>query len=133
MPEQKKQKPESKKEKYKYLKIFLIIIGVILFIFILFIVGLLIYLMIAQPFGINPAKLLNTENNNQPVYDHPLLSPEQEETLQNLGVDVSELPTSLTPAQQACAVEALGQQRVNEILGGASPSATDFLKAQHCF
>lgn len=133
MSTKKPEKLQSKPEKYKYLKIFLIVIGAIFFIFILLLVILFIYLMIAQPFGINPVNIITSPDSDQPAYDHPLLSTEQEQTLESIGVDVSELPTSLTAEQQQCAVDALGQQRVNEIINGASPSTTDFLKAQHCF
>ena len=63
---------------------------------------------------------------------HPLLSAEQEKTLQSYGVDVSQLPSSITPGMKDCFIEKLGQDRANQIVGGASPSALEIFKAKAC-
>jgi hypothetical protein len=63
---------------------------------------------------------------------HPLLSESQEEMLEAFGVDVSTLPSELTPEMEECFIEKLGEQRVNEIIGGATPNIFDFLKAKSC-
>jgi len=63
---------------------------------------------------------------------HPLLSAEQEKTLQSYGVDVSQLPSSITPGMKDCFIEKLGQDRANQIVGGASPSAVEIFKAKAC-
>lgn len=74
-------------------------------------------------------------DNNTVVSDgdqNPLLNTEQEKTLTSFGVDVSQLPTTISPAMQDCFVEKLGESRAMEIVNGATPSATDFFKAQDC-
>jgi hypothetical protein len=63
---------------------------------------------------------------------NPLLSADQEAALIEMGVDVSQLPTEITPAMQACFVEKLGAERANELVAGATPSAMDLLKAGSC-
>lgn len=131
--------PEEKKEKFVFLKKLLMIVGVIAVVFI-FLVILIVFLLALylinnkplgieiNPFAINPFAQTQTDSN----YDHPLLSDEQEKTLQSLGVNLESLPTSITPAQEKCAVEALGQDRVNQIKSGATPSITDYFKAKDC-
>jgi len=69
---------------------------------------------------------------NQSIDQNPLLSADQEAALGNLGVDVSQLPTEITPVMQACFVEKLGAERAAELVAGATPSAMDLLKAGDC-
>ncbi|MFH1286411.1 MAG: hypothetical protein ABII02_01525 [Candidatus Magasanikbacteria bacterium] len=66
------------------------------------------------------------------VYNHPLLSADQEQTLYSLGVDIANIPTQITPELQKCAEETLGRERLNEIIAGASPSLADIMKAKDC-
>ena len=63
---------------------------------------------------------------------HPLLTPDQEQTLEKFGVDPTKLPTQITPAMEACFTAKLGEERVNAIKGGEAPTAVDFFKAQSC-
>jgi len=63
---------------------------------------------------------------------HPLLNESQKEMLENFGVDVSQLPSEITPGMGSCFVEKLGQERANEIASGATPSAFEFFKAKDC-
>lgn len=63
---------------------------------------------------------------------HPLLNSEQEQTLETYGVDVSQLPSTISPAMEACFVAKLGQERADEIVAGASPSAMEVFKARAC-
>jgi len=65
-------------------------------------------------------------------YDHPLLDASQEAALENFGVDVSQLPTNVTPGMQACFIGKLGESRALEIVNGATPSALEILKAKDC-
>ncbi|MBU0660925.1 hypothetical protein KKG22_01955 [Patescibacteria group bacterium] len=118
------------------LKTFFMVIGIIstiaLIIIIIVIFG--VYNIIKNMTGSYTTAPINTDGvNTEEVYDHPALSEDQEQTLDKLGIDVSTLPTSITPEQQACAVEKLGQDRVLEIVGGASPSAIELVKAGSCF
>lgn len=73
-----------------------------------------------------------TNNSGTATDKNPLLSADQEKTLENLGVDVSKLPTEITPAMAACFTEKLGGARTAELISGATPSATDLLKAGSC-
>jgi hypothetical protein len=66
------------------------------------------------------------------TYDHPLLNADQEKTLENLGVDVSTLPTTISPAMEKCFYEKLGQDRAKEIVDGATPGPMDIFKAKDC-
>lgn len=58
---------------------------------------------------------------------------DSEAVLEAVGVKKEDMPTSVTPEQEACAVEKLGQERVNEIKAGSSINASDILKARTCF
>lgn len=126
---------EEIKEKFSFIKKFLMIVGIIAIIFVLvavLVMGLLFfYLMNNKPLWIEINPFNKTEQST--TYDHPLLSPDQEKTLQGIGVDLETIPTTITPAQEQCATEALGQDRVNEIKSGSAPSITDYLKAKSCF
>ena len=122
---------EEKVPKFVFLKKFLMIVGIIAIIFIFLVVILFIYLISTKPLGID----INPLNFNKvdATYDHPLLSADQEKTLQAIGVDVKSIPTSISPAQEKCAVYALGQDRVNQIKAGSAPSISDYLSAKNCF
>jgi len=63
---------------------------------------------------------------------HPALSAEQEATLQAIGVDVSALPSEITPNMENCFVQKLGQKRVDEIKAGSSPTPAEVVKSQGC-
>lgn len=128
--------PEKTKE-INYLKLFFIVLGAIVAtLFLLLILGI-IALIIIKPFGINilktPALINGPPSDATSSYDHPLLSNEQEVMLETVGIDTETLPTEITAEQQQCTIDALGQTRTNEIMNGAAPSLSDFLKAQHCF
>lgn len=119
---------------YPNLKKFLMVVGIIAIVFLFIFILLVVYLIVSKPFGvdINPLRSL-TGTTSQSDYDHPLLSDEQEATLESIGVDLESVPTSISPEQQQCAVDALGQERVNQIISGSAPSLTDYLKAKDCF
>ena len=74
----------------------------------------------------------NTLINSDSNYDHPLLNESQESTLKNLGVDVSQLPSSISPEMEICFKEKFGEERVNEIINGDSPSVIELIKAKSC-
>ncbi|MBU4216459.1 hypothetical protein L6270_01095 [Candidatus Parcubacteria bacterium] len=63
---------------------------------------------------------------------HPLLNENQEKTLESFGVNVSQLPTSITAGMQTCFIEKLGTTRAYEIMKGDTPSVVDFFKAKDC-
>jgi hypothetical protein len=63
---------------------------------------------------------------------NPLLNEEQEKTLKEYGVDVSQLPSEITPEMEACFVNKLGQARTDDIVAGDSPSAMEVIKTRSC-
>lgn len=66
------------------------------------------------------------------VDKNPLLSEEQEKTLESWGVDVSILPTEITSEMQTCLVEKLGEERITAIMNGDTPGALELIKAKSC-
>lgn len=64
--------------------------------------------------------------------DNPLLSAEQESLLEKAGIDVGSLPTSISSELEACFVEKLGAERVEEIKGGDVPGPIELFKAKAC-
>ncbi len=60
------------------------------------------------------------------------LNPEQRAMLATLGIDESSLPATLTPALEACFVDALGQTRVDAIKAGETPSVFEAMRAMPC-
>ena len=117
------------------LKIIFIILGIIFFVIIITIT----VFIIIDPFNLRPLLFnslpniqnntsVNTEGNDK----HPLLSEEQEKLLETIGVDVESLPTQITPEMEECFIEALGVDRVKEIMEGAAPSPIDLFKTKGC-
>ena len=99
-------------------------------------VGYLTYLWFSNPFLqelFTPTAVFNNEEVAKADLDqHPGLSADQEKSLQSVGVDVSKLPTEITPGMEECFVEKLGQERVDQIVAGSSPTPVEFLKTQEC-
>ena len=134
MKEEKKDNP--RKAKGGFWRTFFIVIGVLAVIIIIMIIGAVIALIVIKPFDLDltklPGAILQMDSNTPSSYDHPLLSTEQEKMLESMGIDTTEIPTQITPAMEQCAIEALGEERVNEIKSGATPGISDYLKAKHC-
>ena len=65
-------------------------------------------------------------------FDHPLLSDTQEVMLDKAGIDVETLPSTISPAMEACFRDSLGDSRVNEIMQGDAPGPLDLFKAKGC-
>ncbi|MCI0479918.1 hypothetical protein L0Y59_05215 [Candidatus Uhrbacteria bacterium] len=129
-PKPKEQAQARPKASSGLLKKFFIALGVMFAALILLVIGAIVALVLVKPYGIDITAAFKADKGVP--YDHPMLSPEQEQTLQNLGVDPAVLPTSITPEQTQCAVEVLGQARASEILGGATPSVTEILFLKKC-
>ncbi len=123
---------EETKQKLGFWKTFFMVMGIIFTVLLVLIAGGIIAFILINPFNSSSNKNEQASMTNQSS-SNPLLSPAQESMLQSLGVDVSQLPTSITPEQEKCAVDALGQTRVNQIINGATPTITDYLKAKDCF
>jgi hypothetical protein len=116
-------------------------LGVIFFI--LIVLG--VYLFITDPYNIKPlffSAQTSSENENQTVATstqstisadkNPLLSDTQEKALEKVGVNPETLPTQITPEQEACFIEIIGVERVNQIKAGGLPTASEFFKARSC-
>lgn len=108
-----------------------------------------IYFYVADPFHIKalfapaPASSAtqNRANTPQPASNSVQpktapaeiqLTPQQQTAANSLGINPSSISSFLTPATEQCAVTALGQDRVNQIKAGATPSPVDLVKAGHC-
>jgi hypothetical protein len=80
---------------------------------------------------------LNTQSvqpapTNKTTDKNPLLTEQQEKTLESYGVEVSQLPTEITPSMQNCFVDILGEARATEFANGATPTALEVIKAGKC-
>jgi hypothetical protein len=126
----------TKEKTFSFWKKILITIVALIAVFLAVILVIIIYLIATKPFGIDvfkiPSALLN-RGDAVSSYDHPMLTKDQEVLLESVGVDLATLPTNITPSQEACAIEALGMERVNEIKSGVYPGIGDFLTARKCF
>ncbi|MEK7614033.1 MAG: hypothetical protein AAB439_04130 [Patescibacteria group bacterium] len=76
---------------------------------------------------------INTSGTGVVTEDaHPLLNDSQEQALQNLGIDPTKLPATLTASQEECFIGKLGQARVDEIIAGDTPTALEVLNSSGC-
>ena len=127
---------QNDKIKSNFWKPLIIVLGVLAGVVVLAIAAIIITLIIVKPFDFKitdvPAALIDI-SDMESSYDHPLLTDDQEVMLESVGIDTSTLPTEITPEQIDCGVEALGQERVDEIMAGSQPTFTDLLNAQHCY
>lgn len=120
----------------KLLNYFFVTLGIIFFLILL---GLA-YLWFADPFGVRPLIATFTNPTTEPQTEqtnttdkHPTLSEEQEQALESIGVNPEALPSTITPEMEACFTALLGEARVAEIKGGASPSPLEVLKTKECY
>ncbi|KKT22075.1 MAG: hypothetical protein UW06_C0020G0005 [Parcubacteria group bacterium GW2011_GWE1_43_8] len=97
---------------------------------------LVAYLYFVDPFGLKALlqPTLPSATNNEPAgtsgsYN---LSPSQKLFLEKAGIDANSLPTTITPELEDCLVNAVGEERANQIKAGAVPTVTDLFKAKAC-
>lgn len=114
----------------KFLTIFFVTLGVIFFALIL----ALIYVFTFDPFHLRQTFVGETGSATatESADKNPALSPAQEKALETFGVDAASVPSSITPAQEACFTAELGAERVAEIKAGDMPTPTEFFKAKAC-
>lgn len=105
----------------------------------------LAYLWLVDPFGVRPIErtLLNptsasttamdTETTTQSEDKNPLLSPAQETAFETIGIDPTQLPTTITPAMQKCFTDRLGSVRVREIQDGDTSTAYEIFLTRSCY
>lgn len=124
----------------KILTYFFVALGIIFFVIL---IGLS-YLWFADPFEIRPLiKSLtqeipatqSQESTQETVRadKHPALTEEQEQALETIGIDPSALPTTITPEMETCFTAVLGEERVQEIRDGASPTPVEAFKTRECY
>lgn len=103
---------------------------------VLAIAGFIIYFIVADPFNIKPLLIDKDEQestNQESTDKNPLLSAEQEQQLEAIGIDPAELPQEITPAMEQCFIDELGEEKVKAFsTGEQSPSPLDALKTRHC-
>ena len=91
--------------------------------------------MVVKPYGVDIAKVIPAVLNEDAVssYDHPSLTNQQEVILESIGIDPQDVPTEISPAQQKCAVDILGEERATEIVTGGTPTVSEIFKVKPCF
>ncbi|NCD01117.1 hypothetical protein EOL94_03440 [bacterium] len=121
------------------MKKFLRTLIIVLIILIIFVLAGLSYIIIKNPLGLGDiikdfvfSQEAEVNIDDYIDYDHPLLSEEQEERLVKSGVDIKRIPTEITPEQQQCGVDKLGEERILEIINGAEASPAEILKLMPC-
>jgi hypothetical protein len=60
------------------------------------------------------------------------LSSAQQAALEFVGIDPATLPTTITPEQENCFIEAIGAARVEEIKAGAAPTPLEIFAGRGC-
>ena len=110
------------------------ILGIIFAILIVILIAFFLYIRSIFPdMGINTLTNIVTQPQvEKSSYDHPLLDEKTEIILENFGIDTKQIPTAITQDQEDCAAKALGEKRYNELKSGATPNASDIIKAGGC-
>ncbi|OGG86050.1 hypothetical protein A2392_01115 [Candidatus Kaiserbacteria bacterium RIFOXYB1_FULL_46_14] len=115
----------------KFLNIFFVALGGVFFC--LLMVGALLFILDSYQIRPMVTDLTGKGDTSETTADkNPALSPTQEKTLETFGIDPASVPSSITPEQEACFIEILGEARVTEIKNGDSPTMTEYLKAKAC-
>ena len=121
----------------KFFTIFFVTLGIIFFILII-IVGFFYFTNTNKP-SVNHTEFVDVKNTETPASEvstttdkNPVLTPTQEKTLEKIGVDPAEVPTSFTPEQIQCFEEKLGKERVEEIKNGDTPTTIELIKGKEC-
>jgi hypothetical protein len=131
----------------KWIYRFFVVLGVIFF-FILVGIG---YFVIADPLNLRPIIMgmyeadksqetndASTTDNQTETEDAPAtsnntgVSDSQAQALESVGIDPQTVPAQFTDEQQKCFVGILGQERVDAIVAGDTPTPTEFYKAKSC-
>ncbi|MFN3188422.1 MAG: hypothetical protein ACK42D_02670 [Candidatus Paceibacteria bacterium] len=66
------------------------------------------------------------ESNTSP------LTHEQQVALESQGINAGALPVTLNPEQQQCMTEKIGQERVEAIMTGATPTPMEVISGASC-
>jgi len=130
----------------KWVYRFFVVLGVIFFL----ILSGIAYLVIADPFNIKPflssMSEINANNSNNysngsietstttrtSEVNNDGISEGQAEALRTVGINPNSVPNQFTPEQTTCFVSVLGQERVDAIIAGATPTPVEFYQAKDC-
>lgn len=133
----------------KFFSGFFIALGVIFFILIL--IGT--YLFVADPYNIKPFlfgsktntpaqnqqttkatqdSANNTTTREQTLDKNPILNQSQEAALEAVGIDPTNIPTQVSPEQEICFENTIGEARVEAIKAGDTPTALEIFAARNC-
>jgi hypothetical protein len=130
----------------KWVYRFFVVLGVIFF-FILLGVG---YFVVADPLNLRPVIMslyFSEQAPAVPVHETvpsatstvsnessagTKLNTEQKAALQSVGISPAAVPAQFTPAQIECFIGVLGEERVNAIKAGDTPTPTEFYQAKNC-
>jgi hypothetical protein len=122
----------------KALNRFFVALGVIFFIILLVITGLFIFNSVSgetdTPTSFQGAVNVMTggEVSGDGIDSNPALNESQETALETFGIDPASLPTSISPEQEACFIELIGVDRVEEIKAGDTPTVTEIFRGRGC-
>lgn len=124
------------------MKTILKILLILIIISVVLILSIFTYILIKNPLGLGEfIKTSITQQDTQEEtiqrpetqnFDHPLLSESQEATAIKMGIDIEKIPTEITPEQQSCGIEKLGEDRIKEILEGSQPTPLEIVKVLPC-
>jgi hypothetical protein len=129
----------------KWIYRFFVVLGVIFFCMLL---GLG-YFIVADPLNLRPilmsmyTKEASTKEEPSVLDSAPgvstktevntgVMTAKQEEALKSVGISPDAVPAQFTPEQIDCFVGILGEERVNDIKAGDTPTPTEFFQAKEC-
>jgi hypothetical protein len=138
------------KNNSSFWKLFFIVLTTALVTAVLVLAGLGLYIFKANPFNVQACLISSvlksagsspsedpagtpSENNSLEEDRHPLLNESQEKQLEDAGIDVESLPTTISPETESCLVEAVGKERAEEIKAGDTPTTFEIFKSRSCF
>lgn len=124
---------------------FFVVLGVIFF----FLLIGLAYFIIADPLNVRPIMMSlysssetaveqntgsesNGAVNGQTEVNTGVMNDKQEAALNSIGISPEAVPAQFTPEQIACFVGILGEERVNDIKAGDTPTPSEFFQAKEC-
>lgn len=74
----------------------------------------------------------DSSETNTDTMGAPVVTEGQKNALEAVGIPVSALPQSLTPAQRACIEQKITSERVEAITAGATPTPLEVIVAASC-
>ncbi len=131
----------------KWIYRFFVVLGVIFFCILI----ALAYFIIVDPLNIRPVVMSMYGANQEAVTNDVdgtyttgeagsdasgvntgIMTDKQEQALQSVGISPEAVPSQFTPEQIECFVKILGQERVDDIKAGDTPTAAEFYQAKDC-